>query len=73
MKIYQNKNIEQRLESYFSPNYIGKQWCDIYKEMVIKRKNLIKWPLVNYDIISLASLNEKIRIIKLMNKNNKSV
>ena len=66
VRVYQNDRLEERLEDYFSPNYIGKQWAATYKQMIIKRKKLIKWPLFNSDILALTALNTEMDIIKTL-------
>ncbi|MFD2542043.1 hypothetical protein ACFSSB_06885 [Lacinutrix gracilariae] len=71
VKIYQNENIKERLNNYFNTNYLGEELVNNYKETILKRQSLEKWPLTNSDIISLASLNSELHLIKPLKKNKK--
>lgn len=53
-KIYQNENMLVRLSEWFSENYLGLR--DETIKAALSRKNLKHWPVVTYDIVSLAVL-----------------
>ena len=68
-KAYRQENGEQNIESWFEKDNIRmKQYClDTYK----KRSSMESWPLVPFDIVSLASLNLEISSIEELKLNHK--
>ncbi len=57
VQIYQEEGVLEKYDSYFEINHLGPQ---IYKEnrnILEKRRNLEKWPLMNSDIMAAAVLN----------------
>jgi hypothetical protein len=72
VKAYQNENLEDRLNSYFDPRFLGKQYVEQSKRGILDRRDLKRWPLTNANILSLSALNIEIDIIKsLTKKSNK--
>ncbi len=57
VKVYQNKDLENILYSYFKNNQLSEDVINACKDLAFKRKNLEEWPLSNTDIISIAILN----------------
>ena len=55
-----NKNIYD----YFEPNHLGEGQVEHLKQRAQQRKELIQWPFGNTEIISNASLNFELDIIK---------
>ncbi len=63
VKIYQHKNLEDRLDDYFKSNHIGEKYISKIKKTILKRKTLENWPLSNIDIMTLAALNSDLECI----------
>ncbi|GAA4316462.1 hypothetical protein GCM10023115_25240 [Pontixanthobacter gangjinensis] len=64
VKVYQQKNMLNNIQAYYSRNHLSKSYFEIYYDVAKRRKELINWPFANMDIISGASLNVELDLIK---------
>jgi hypothetical protein len=60
VKVYQSKDLENNLNSYFKNNQLSEDVINACKDLAFKRKNLEEWPLSNTDIMSICVLNLEI-------------
>lgn len=62
--IYQNQHLDKNVHDYFEPNHLGEGQVEHLKQRAQQRKELIQWPFGNTEIISNASLNFELDIVK---------
>lgn len=62
--VYQNPEMEENLKDYYKNNHLGEGYFDFFYDQAVQRKELKQWPFANTAIISGASLNLEIDIIK---------
>lgn len=67
-EIYQNPEMEKNLNRYFEYNHLGEKYFENLLFQSIQRKNLIQWPFANIDIMTGASLNIEIDLIKTLRR-----
>jgi hypothetical protein len=67
VKIYQEKDVLNKYEEYFSENNLGDLYIDYFNKLN-KRVNLDSWPLAPFELINIASLNLEIGIINNIKK-----
>ncbi len=65
-EVYQNPEMEKNLNRYFEKNHLGEKYFKNLIFQSIQRKNLIQWPFANIDIMTAASLNMEIDLIKTL-------
>lgn len=70
VKIYQQDNLDKKLDAYFTPNYLGQAFADHIKKQAIKRKSLEFWPFANMNIMNAAGLNDELEHIHKLGINN---
>lgn len=63
-KVYQEKNMLSNLKDYYIPNNLTQEYSEVFINLARKRKELKSWPFANMDIISGATLNTEIELIK---------
>ena len=63
-KIYHQKDMITNLKSYYENNYLSEEYYKTFHQLAEKRKTFESWPFANMDIISGASLNAEIDLIK---------
>lgn len=63
-KVYQNPEMEKNLNNYFKNNHLGEEFFQSIFIQCIRRKELNQWPFANIDIMTAASLNMEIDLIK---------
>ncbi|AVR43804.1 hypothetical protein C7S20_00130 [Christiangramia fulva] len=63
-KIYQLPDLEERMESYYQPNFLGDEYAKTFIHLTEKRKNFKSWPFANMDIMSGVALNMELELIK---------
>ena len=61
---YQQEIFESRIISYFKPNLLGQDMYETARKKFLNRKQMNDWPLANNDIISIASTNQLLILIK---------
>ena len=64
VQVYQQPDMLSNIKDYYSENYLGKSYSETFYNVAEKRKNLDNWPFANMDIISGATLNTEIDLIK---------
>ncbi len=64
VKVYQNKEMEDRLCTYFNHKALSEDICKACTNLAVDRKNLNYWPLANYDIMAVSILNLELNILK---------
>lgn len=63
-QIYQQDKLKERMESYYQPNYLGKDYAKTFIRLAEKRKTLQSWPFANMDIMSGVSVNTELDLIR---------
>ncbi|MFN4762849.1 hypothetical protein ACKGJN_06985 [Gillisia sp. Q332] len=63
-EIYQNPNMEKNLKAYYEYNHLGEEFFQSILNQCVQRKQLKQWPFANIDIMTAASLNTEIDLIK---------
>lgn len=63
-KVYQQKDMLENIEDYYENNHLSKEYFEIFFNLAQNRKDLLKWPFANMDIISGATLNTELDLIK---------
>ena len=64
VKVYHQKDMLKNIEAYYSKNHLTPSYFKTFYEVANRRKQLINWPFANMDIISGATLNTEIDLIK---------
>lgn len=64
VKIYQQEDMLININSYYSNNHLSRPYFETFYRLAERRRDLIKWPFANMDIISGAVLNTEIDLIK---------
>lgn len=72
-KVYQNPEMEKNLKSYFNNNHLGEEFYKSILNQCIQRKELNQWPFANIDIMTAASLNMEIDLIKSLRERGDEV
>lgn len=63
-KVYQQEDMLENLKGYYKENNLSPEYFETFYNLAKKRKALISWPFANMDIISGATLNTEISLIK---------
>ena len=63
-EVYQQEQMLENLQDYYENNHLHETYSEIFYSLAESRKNLIKWPFANMDIISGATLNAELDLIK---------
>ncbi|MCM8569234.1 hypothetical protein NE848_07580 [Gramella jeungdoensis] len=63
-KVYQQKDMLDNLKAYYEYNNLSKAYFETFFNLAKKRKTLKSWPFANMDIISGATLNTELGLIK---------
>ncbi|TBW25674.1 hypothetical protein [Gramella sp. KN1008] len=63
-KVYHQRDMLDNLKAYYEDNHLSKSYYEIFFNLAKKRKTLKSWPFANMDIISGATLNTEIGLIK---------
>lgn len=72
-KVYQNPEMEKNLNNYFKNNHLGEEFFQSIFNQCIRRKELNQWPFANIDIMTAASLNMEIDLIKSLREGQDEV
>lgn len=72
-RVYQNPEMEKKLKSYFNNNHLGEEFFHSILNQCIQRKELNQWPFANIDIMTAASLNMEIDLIKTLREEEDEV
>ena len=64
VKVYHQKDMLKNIEAYYLKNHLTPSYFKTFYEVANRRKQLINWPFANMDIISGATLNTEIDLIK---------
>ncbi|WP_300438475.1 asparagine synthase-related protein [Christiangramia sp.] len=63
-KVYQQDGMLENILDYYENNQLDNKYSKVFYSLAENRKNLIKWPFANMDIISGATLNAELDLIK---------
>ena len=63
-KVYQQENMLNNIQDYYDENHLSLEYFKTFYALAENRKNLTKWPFANMDIISGATLNAELVLIK---------
>ena len=64
VKIYQQEDMLENIHDYYEKNELSEDYFQTYFDLAKNRKYLKKWPFANMDIISGATLNSELGLIK---------
>ncbi len=62
--VYQQPDMLENIKSYYKENNLGEGYFETYLNAAEKRKELVKWPFANMDLMSGATLNSEMNLIK---------
>ncbi|MDX1543419.1 MAG: hypothetical protein R3214_05665 [Christiangramia sp.] len=63
-EVYQQKDMLDNLKAYYEDNNLSKAYFETFFNLAKKRNTLKSWPFANMDIISGATLNTELGLIK---------
>ncbi|MEP6260742.1 MAG: hypothetical protein ABJ092_04120 [Gillisia sp.] len=72
-EIYQNPEMKKNLNDYFKNNHMGEKFFQNLLNQCVQRKELNQWPFANIDIMTAASLNMEIDLIKSLREGEDEV
>ncbi|QYA23997.1 hypothetical protein G3I01_00225 [Gramella sp. MT6] len=64
VQVYQQEDMLKNIEEYYSVNHLTQDYFETFYNLANKRKQLVSWPFANMDIISGATLNIEIDLIR---------
>ena len=64
VKVYHQEDMLKNIEAYYSANHLTHPYFKTFYDLANKRKQLVSWPFANMDIISGATLNTEMDLIK---------